>query len=162
MEILRIYEYALSREKEGKRFFEENATRLQNAAASSAFRRLVIEEQKHIDYIQFQIDELTGQPSTFEGIDLTAGDNIFAKRAENENVRQSVDESMVADLPVLRMAYLIERDFAEFYEMASRKVEGEAREVLTMLANWEHSHERLFKSLHDTAFELYADMPWGG
>ena len=162
MEILRIYEYALSREKEGKRFFEENAGRLQNAAAVGAFRRLVIEEQRHIDFIQYQIDQVNEKHTFSEDFKINPNDNFFAQRIESENVQQSVDESMVADLPVLRMAYLIERDFAEFYEMASRKTEGEASEILLMLANWEHSHEHLFKTLHDTAFELYANMPWGG
>jgi rubrerythrin len=69
---------------------------------------------------------------------------------------------MVADLPVLRMAFLIERDFAEFYEMAAKQAEGNAKEVLTMLATWERGHERLFKIYHDKAFEEYAQMPWGG
>jgi hypothetical protein len=46
--------------------------------------------------------------------------------------------------------------------MAARKTDGPAREVLTMLAVWERGHERLFKHMHDQAFELYAKMPWGG
>ena len=36
MDIRKIYEYALQREHEGKRFFEENAGRLGHAAAVSA------------------------------------------------------------------------------------------------------------------------------
>ena len=75
---------------------------------------------------------------------------------------QTVIESMVPDLPILRMAYLIERDFSEFYEMAASKTEGDAQKALTMLATWERSHERLFKKLHDEIFEEYASMPWGG
>jgi rubrerythrin len=69
---------------------------------------------------------------------------------------------MVADLPVLRMAYLIERDFAEFYTQAASKAEGEAKKTLEMLAHWESGHERLFKHMHDKAFENYSGMPWGG
>jgi rubrerythrin len=60
------------------------------------------------------------------------------------------------------MAYLIERDFVEFYESAAEKAEGEAKEALEMLARWERGHERFFRQLHDTAFEEYAQMPWGG
>ncbi|MBI4730715.1 MAG: hypothetical protein HY781_01045 [Chloroflexi bacterium] len=41
------YEYALQREHEGKRFFEENAGRLNHAAAVSALKELAAEEQKH-------------------------------------------------------------------------------------------------------------------
>jgi hypothetical protein len=37
---------------------------------------------------------------------------------------------MVADLPILRMAYLIERDFAEFNQHAAREAEGEAKKSL--------------------------------
>jgi rubrerythrin len=60
------------------------------------------------------------------------------------------------------MAYLIERDFAEFYEMAAGKAVGDAKKILEMLANWERGHEMYFKQLHDQAFEDYANMPWGG
>jgi hypothetical protein len=45
------------------------------------------------------------------------------------DIRKIYIGAMVPDLPVLRMAYLIERDFAEFYEMATGKTEGEEREV---------------------------------
>jgi rubrerythrin len=51
MDIRKIYEYALQREHEGKRFFETNTDRLQHAAAQGAFRQLAGEEQKHIDFI---------------------------------------------------------------------------------------------------------------
>ena len=64
-------------------------------------------------------------------------------------------------LPILRMAYLIERDFAEFYRTAAARVEGKAKQALEMLALWETGHENLFKNLHDRAFEEYAQMPWG-
>jgi rubrerythrin len=57
---------------------------------------------------------------------------------------------------------LIERDFAEFYETAADKSEGVPKQVLEMLARWERGHEKLFKQLHDQAFEKYANMPWGG
>jgi len=70
--------------------------------------------------------------------------------------------AMVPDLPVLRTAYLIERDFAEFYAQAAGKTEGAARETLQMLARWEEGHAELFKRMHDKSFAQYADMPWGG
>lgn len=163
MDIYKIYEYALQREHEGKRFFAQNAERLSHAAAKGAFRKLADEEQKHIEFIQAQIDALDRgkMPSTTMGAELEK-EGFFSQRADSEMLDQTVLEAMVPDLPILRMAYLIERDFAEFYEMAAAKFEGEAKEVLEMLANWERGHERLFKQLHDTAFEEYAQMPWGG
>ena len=163
MELHKIYEYALSREFEGKRFFEENAERLTHAAAVQAFKQLAAEEQKHIEFIQGQLIALRqGEPGDLASGLILEQSGFYSTRAKMEVIDQSVAEAMVPDLPVLRMAYLIERDFAEFYEMAAGKVAGQARDVLLMLAHWERGHESLFKHLHDKAFELYAQMPWGG
>ncbi|MBN1426751.1 MAG: ferritin family protein [Anaerolineae bacterium] len=163
MDIRKIYEYALQREYEGKRFFEENAGRLKHAAAMSAFKALAGEEQKHIEFIEHQIQLLgDGKFSSIEMGDTMERAGFFTQRAQSELLDQTVLEAMVPDLPVLRMAYLIEHDFAEFYETAAHKAEGDARSVLEMLARWERIHEKLFKEFHDTAFEQYAQMPWGG
>ncbi len=163
MEIRTIYEYALQREHEGKRFYEENAGRMGHAAAVEAFRNLAHQEQLHIEYIQEQLDALEKgeEPSAAVNPELDQT-GVFAQRAEAELLDQTVLEAMVPDLPVLRTAYLIERDFAEFYELWAQRMEGEAKEVLEHLAGWERTHEAFFKELHDKAFEEYSGMPWGG
>jgi rubrerythrin len=162
MNLQRIYAYALQREREGKEFFQNNAGRMSHAAAAGVFRRLAQEEQRHIEFIQGLLSNLeeSSAPLT-EPVELAPGD-LFSARAEAESLDQTVIESMVPDVTILRMAYLIERDFAEFYEMAAEKAEGPARTALTLLAKWERGHERLFKHLHDRVFEEYAEMPWGG
>jgi rubrerythrin len=164
VDVLKVYEYALSREHEGMNFFQQNASRFSHAAAAGVFEALADEEKKHIGFIRALIDGLEAEDSASldKGAALEA-EGFFSARADSEMLDQTVIESMVPDLSVLRMAYLIERDFAEFYEMAAERVEDEqARESLHMLARWERGHEKLFKSLHDKAFEEYAGMPWGG
>jgi rubrerythrin len=162
MNVRRIYEYALQREHEGKRFFESNAERMSHAAAAGIFRRLAGEEQKHIEFIERALKTLdAGEGESGSGVELAAGER-FAQRAESEMLEQTVIESMIPDVSILRMAYLIERDFAEFYEMAAAKADGQAQTTLAALARWERGHERLFKDLHDRVFEEYAGMPWGG
>ena len=163
MDIRKIYEYALQREREGKRFFKQNAERLGHAAAVSAFKRLAAEEQKHIEFIHGLLDALDKgeSPNAAVGVELEK-EGFFSERAASELLDQTVLEAMVPDLPVLRTAYLIERDFADFYEMAAGKAEGEAKAALEMLARWERGHEAFFKQIHDQAFEEYAQMPWGG
>ena len=47
-----------TRSVQGKRFFEQNAERLSHAAAVGAFKQLAAEEQKHIEFIQAQINAL--------------------------------------------------------------------------------------------------------
>jgi rubrerythrin len=162
MDIQKIFEYALQREYEGKRFYDENAGRLQNASAVGAFKTIAAEEQRHIDFIKSQLEALKeGGTLEGKGPELAVA-GFIVNRAAREKVEDSISESMVANLPVLRMAYLIERDFAEFYALAASRAEGDAKTALDMLADWERGHERLFKSMHDKAFELYAGMPWGG
>jgi rubrerythrin len=163
MELRKIYQYALQREYEGKRFFETNAARLSHAAAVAAFTRLAAEEQKHIEFIQAQINAMASGKTA----DVALGEElnrsgVFAQLAAAEFIDQTVIEAMVPDLPILRMAYLIEQDFVEFYETAAQKAEGEARKVLEILATWERRHAALFKQIHDQAFDEYTKMPWGG
>ena len=166
MNIRKVLEYALQREHEGKAFFENNAERLSNAAATGAFKAIAKEEQRHIEFIQAQLNALDAKEAGKETAKQAAPEldetQFFANRANKEMIEQTIHEAMVADLPVLRMAYLIERDFSEFYHLAASKAEGDAKVILDMLARWEAGHERLFKKMHDEAFELYAEMPWGG
>jgi rubrerythrin len=161
MNTRKVYEYALSRERQGKEFFLTNSARMSHAAAKGIFARLAQEEDRHIQFIQALIQALDGQGHAESGSDVAEVD-LFSQRAAEESLDQSVIESMVPDVAILRTAYLIERDFAEFYEMAALKTEGEARSVLSALARWERGHERLFKDLHDRVFQEYAEMPWGG
>ena len=163
MNVRKVYEYALQREYEGKNFFETNAGRMHHAAAADVFRQLAEEEQRHIEFIEMLMRSLQDDEAQ-EGMDkaLEAEESRFAKRAEAEMLDQTIIESMVPDVAVLRTAYLIERDFAEYYEMSAEKAEGEAKTALTALGRWERGHERLFKDLHDRVFEEYAEMPWGG
>ena len=164
MDVRKIYEYALGREHEGRNFFVSNAARFQHAAVQGTFQSIAAEEEKHIVFIQSLIDGLDSESAA--GLETGAAfdaEGFFSQRAEDEMLDQTVVESMVPDLSVLRIAYLIERDFAEFYEMAAGRVEDDtAREALRMLARWERGHEELFKKMHDKAFEQYAGMPWGG
>ncbi len=162
MDIRKVYMYALQREHEGKRFFEQSAARLTHAAAVGAFKRLAAEEQKHIEFLQDLLDALgEGQSNVAVGVGFE-DEGFFSQRAASEFLEQTVLEAMVPDLPVLRMAYLIEHDLADFYERAASETEGEAKAALEMLARWERGHEAFFKQIHDTAFEEYAQMPWGG
>jgi rubrerythrin len=164
MDIRRIYEYALQREREGMAFFHLHASRFQHATVVGAFEKLADEERKHIEFIQGLIAALDeeGSADVERGLALEK-EGFFSQRAATEMLDQTVIESMVPDLAVLRMAYLIERDFAEFYEMAGQRMaDSKAQRSLAMLARWERGHEQLFREMHDRAFQEYAGMPWGG
>ena len=160
MNLQKIFEYALQREKEGYQFFKSNADKAGHAAAAQVFQKLADEELKHIEYIQ-KLMKAKGD----EGVQTKAMLEVegwFEDKAEEELLDQSLIESMIPDVAVLRTAFLIERDLSEFYENAAAKSSGNAQKAFQQLAKWERSHESFFKELHDKVFEEYTQMPWGG
>jgi rubrerythrin len=163
MDVGKVLNYALEREREGFAFFGGHAQKAQHAAVVGIFRRLAEEEAGHIRYIERLIAEHTGHgvPPT-EAAAAPHDSSFFSERAASEMIEQTTAEAMVPDLPVLRMAFLIERDLAEFYDSMAAGAEGETRHALLRLAGWEREHERLFKTIHDRVFAEYAGMPWGG
>ena len=160
MNLQKIYEYALQREKEGYQFFKGNAEKATHAAAAAVFQKLADEELKHIAYIKSLMTDRSEETAKSEA-ELDA-DDWFEDRAGKELLDQSLIESMIPDVAVLRTAYLIEHDLSEFYETAASKSTGKASEAFTKLARWERGHEAFFKELHDKVFQEYTEMPWGG
>lgn len=160
MNLQKIFEYALQREKEGYQFFKSNADKAGHAAAAQVFQKLADEELKHIEYIKnlMQIEiEGTGKSDALLEIE-----GWFEDKAQEEQLDQTLIESMIPDVAVLRTAYLIESDLSEFYENAAAKSTGTAQKAFEQLAKWERGHEAFFKDLHDKVFEEYTQMPWGG
>lgn len=143
-------------------FFARNAERMSHPAAAEVFRRLQAEEQLHIEFIQSLLRFLDDAENEEPSVLVPGSDDLFSLRAAAELLDETVTQSMIPDVTVLRTAYLIERDFADYYAMAAQNADGRAREALEALAVWERQHERLFKDWHDRVFELYAEMPWGG
>ncbi|MBE0582344.1 MAG: ferritin family protein [Desulfofustis sp.] len=160
MNVQKIYEYALQREEEGYQFFKNHADNARHAVAAEVFAKLADEESKHIVFIKRNMGGTAGASET-DDLDLV-GDGWFEQRARTELLDQSLLESMIPDVAVLRTAFLIEHDLAEFYEMAARRTTGKNQRVFQQLAAWERSHEALFKELHDRVFQQYTEMPWGG
>lgn len=160
MNVQKVYEYALQREKEGYQFFKSNADKSNHAAVAAVFQKLADEELKHIEYINGLLkgeDDIVQKSAA-----ALEGDDWFESKAQQELLDQTLIESMIPDVAVLRTAYLIEKDLSEFYEKAAEKATGEARLALSRIAKWERGHEAFFKELHDKVFEEYTQMPWGG
>jgi rubrerythrin len=163
--LIRIFEYALNQEETGKSFFQASLVRMGWGAAVSAFTRVIQEEEHHIVFIknilrglkegtpeQLQIEKAANLPPT----------NFFDERARAEFSQQVLHESMVPDVTVFSMAWLIEKDLSEFYEKMAGQTEGKVKEALSMLAGWERVHERFFREYREKLTEIYSRMPWGG
>jgi rubrerythrin len=163
--LIKIFEYALNQEETGKSFFETSLKRMGWGAAMTAFNQLIKEEEKHILFIKNILEDLrSGGPAKLKiekGPALEKTD-FFDERAKSEFLQELLYESMIPDVTVFSVAWLIEKDLSEFYEKMAHRTEGKAKEALEMLADWEKGHERFFREYRDKLTEIYSNMPWGG
>lgn len=164
IKLVKIFEYALNQEETGKSFFEISIKRMGIGAAVSAFRRLIEEEEKHILFINKILEDLRkgNEPDIAKNDRNMEDTNFFDERAKSEFLEQCLEGSMVPDVTVFNTAWLIEKDLSEFYETMANQTEGEAKNALSMLSQWEKAHENFFKDFRDKLSKVYADMPWGG
>lgn len=94
---------------------------------------------------------------------LDREESIFEEREDSEHIDATLQESDIPDITVLRMAYLIERDYKEFYQNAADNIEDkEVKAIFERLSKWEEGHESLFKSEYDRRMKEYMTLPWGG
>ncbi len=163
--LIKIFEYALNQEETGKSFFQTSLQRLGWGSASTVFTQLIKEEEHHIVFINNILAGLKqGSPDQLQiakDINLQPT-NFFDERAKSEFLEQLLYESMVPDITVFSVAWLIEKDLSEFYEKMANQTEGKAKEALKMLAGWEKRHELFFREFREKLNETYSKMTWGG
>jgi len=163
--LIKIFEYALNQEETGKTFFETSLQRMGVGAAISAFKRLIEEEQRHIQFINQILKDLREgeeiNPIEIKKVVIEPTD-YFDTRAKSEFLQQCIEGSMVPDVTVFNTAWLIEKDLSEFYGNMAKNTEGKAKDAFIMLSNWEKIHEKFFREYRDKLSETYAKMPWGG
>jgi rubrerythrin len=164
--LIKIFEYALNQENTGISFFQASLNRMGMGAAVSAFKKLIEEEYKHVDFITKIINELKeGNPignTDLHNFTIPAT-NYFDERATSEFLQQCIEGSMIPDVTVFSTAWLIEKDLSEFYgKMADQIKEPRAKEAFEMLSSWEKAHEKFFRRFRDQLSAIYEKMPWGG
>jgi rubrerythrin len=163
--LIKIFEYALNQEETGKTFFQTSLQRMGSGVAAGAFTQLIEEEEHHILFIKKILEDLKLGSSDQLQIKKEFAPrttSFFDEQARSEFLQHWLYESMVPDVTVFSMAWLIEKDLSEFYEKMADQTKGKAREALTMLAQWERGHERFFKEYRDKLTEVYSKMPWAG
>jgi rubrerythrin len=163
--LIKIFEYALNQEQTGISFFQNSLQRMGMGAAVTAFKRLIEEERKHINFINGILRDLKDKgeigKSSLESPTVEVS-NYFDDRARSEFLEQCIQGSMIPDVTVFNTAYLIEKDLSEFYAKMAEQTDGMAREALMMLSTWEKEHEKFFKQFRDKLTDVYSKMPWGG
>ncbi|RKX48903.1 MAG: rubrerythrin [Thermotogae bacterium] len=155
--IIGILKFALVREREGMEFYRDKKHAVKTPNVRETFETLEEMERQHVNYIMSLIENV----SRGDEINITSLPpmNIFVERTKTELKGISID-NVVGDLSVLRTAYLIEKDFADFYSDAAKKADSEKlRQIFNDLARWEREHQQnLFKLYNDLMKEYWGDQ----
>lgn len=162
---IKIIKLAREMELYGHNFYKNNAGKSQSLQTKSVFERLAKVELGHYNYLSNLLAKYEGKDVREEDLELPNEDpeEFFDKRKESENLDQNLEQSMIPDMNVLRMAYLIEEDFREFYKtMASKVDDKELKEIFMDLSAWEDGHAKIFRGQYDKLMDTYMNMSWGG
>ena len=145
--IYNILKFAMRMEKDAGDFYNYYMDKVTAESTKSLFKELAEIERHHYDLLKTKADafDVEQSPITISWVvdnDSTAKDPHILSDVSDVIGTENDD---VDDLSVIRMAYLIENDFALFYKNAISIVEDiETKKFLQTLADWENAHKEMF------------------
>lgn len=159
----KIISYAMEMELYGHNFYKDNSKKNLSLQTKYIFDKLAEVEYEHYEYLKKVLATYEDEDIKDENIKVPEEEIIFDEVKKDQNLDKNLEESMIPDMNVLRMAYLIEEDFREFYKNMSERVEDEKlKEILENFASWEDGHAKLFKEKYDELMDKYMSISWGG
>ena len=149
---LKILKFAMSMELDGHSFYDNYSKSVQNPTAKQLFEGLSKMETAHYEYLKSQYNNLSKGKSIAKPDRDLGNPEIFNKRVEKQQT--SSFETKTSDITLLRMAYLIEDDFMNFYKKAADNADDEGvKKLLTNLAEWEKGHREILEKQYKSMFE---------
>lgn len=150
---LDILKFAMEMEKKGQEFYKSNMSKVRNPRVKAIFENLAGVEEKHYKLLE-QYHKTLLETEDWEELDLNMCEPC-AEKLYTDIEAQSVNlEYDISDITILRMAYLIENDFAQFYHSAAESVSNpRAKKLLANLESWEIQHREAFYEEYKIAME---------
>jgi rubrerythrin len=127
------------------KFFTSKKNEVKSKTVAELFDYLAQMEEEHIELIRRLIKSLE------EGARIDSlpeqDKKHYKSRYEGQKTSETSPEDVVADLSILRMAYLIEKYFMEFYEKAANSEKDErVKKLFLVLRDWEKGHARIIEN----------------
>jgi rubrerythrin len=152
-EALNILVYAIKREEEGERFYLENFKRVSSSATRAVLESLAEMEKEHAELLKSRYEALKDTGKWLPVTEEVQGADIFKVRYEAEKTTDEDLQSALSDITILRMAYLIENDLAEFYKKAADSTEDpEGKKLFEALSQWEIEHKNALYKVYQEHF----------
>lgn len=143
--VQKILEFGMQMEKNAQDFYSFYANSLQDENLKKLFEEFVEIEKEHYNFLKKKYDNIAITPPQEVSWVVDEQNKMLDPHilADNSDLLQD----NFSDISILRLAYLIESDFATFYKNAAQKVEDQnIKTFLLELAKWEEEHEKLFKT----------------
>ncbi|MFZ5351598.1 MAG: ferritin-like domain-containing protein [Bacillota bacterium] len=160
-DILKALAYAIEMEKQGEYFYKTNMDRVKSTKAKSIFQRLALMEKDHQKLLLKQFDELKQGKNWIDILKFKENEvDMFGAREELEHIPQSEYESELGDISIIRMAYLLENDLAEYYAKAVENTgDPMGKEMFLTLSKWEIEHrDMLYKEYKELMERNWFEM----
>lgn len=158
--IQKILSFAMRMEEDAGNFYSHYMDSVKSESTKDLFRELVKMEKHHYSVLRETFERMG-----FSDPPISASwvvDNAFAAKdphilADASDTIQSAEDE-VADLAIIRMAYLIENEFYLFYKNAIEAVDdAETKKLLSDLSDWEKGHRDIFYKKYQELLRKY----WG-
>ena len=151
-------------ELQGHNFYKENSEKSDNPMTKEILTKLAKTELDHYEYLKSLLKEYEDTNAVSGEIPLPKEEDvIFQHRKDSEKLDAAIEQSMIPDMNVLRMAYLIEEDFQQYYENMAKKVDDpKLKDILLKFSDWEAGHAKLFRGEYQKRMDIYMNMSWGG
>lgn len=144
METIEILKLAYKMELDGQDFYREKKDKVSTSLLQKTFDYLSNMEKEHAEYIKEQIDNINNNKPIEDLPDME--EDKYEKIFSEEKAQTSDIDSSYGDYSILRMAYLIEKDFVNYYERAAQQEkDSKAKEIFEKLTEWEKGHAKIMK-----------------
>lgn len=146
---LAALQVAIQTEIDGYNFYTRFAAQTEDPEARAMFERLAQDEVMHLELLrntQAMLED-SGEWTEYLGVPSPppTGAPIFSRKRVEENV-----VAYTSDLSALRLAYLIEKDAADFYRRAAQETDDpNGKRIYLDLARMEEGHLALLQGEYE-------------
>ncbi len=156
--IQNILRFAMRMEKDAGDFYTFYMEHVKSDPAKELFKELAAVEKYHYSILKSKFDELgfTEPPQTISWVVDENFKAIDPHILSDNSDTMGDNEKEMSDLTIMRMAFLIENDFALFYKNAANQVDDPAsKEFLLKLEDWENQHREMFYEKYQELLRKY-------
>ncbi|MDO8548633.1 MAG: ferritin family protein [Ignavibacteria bacterium] len=160
--IKKILEFAMRMEKDAMDFYSFYVDKISSQHLKGIFEELVNIERIHHETLKRKYEELSYEepPIALSWVvdDTSAARDPHILSDSSDLLSYKEDESEQIDLSIIRMAFLIENDFSEFYKHAVSSIEdSDVRKLLMQLSDWENKHKEYFQRKYNNLLKKHWD-----